>query len=448
MQAKRKLEEQQYQKEYHKDYGQKRKTRDWAEVRRSAELKHAAEADDIGLSAVTVSELSPEPMEQSSPEPDAVAVAEPIYRVGDHVHIMDTTHGMECMREGKIVEVLSDWRGNVSYVTKLRVDYKHSGETLLHELKYATMLPSAGLQRRVHGPLSAEAPPAEPVGLKSAVSRTSVDDDTITKLEQLAAETIHARTVTDASNMVLQAMSGNPPDAEVLFNTKIAKAYSRVAPEARAAPQNQRRTCIGCWDGISCRGAFCSHGGKDCSGCNYCVGQPYVCGQCNQTFELRWAYGSGSGTSSVAADPEHVEVHRFTDELELAIQQVDGGRQNATGNTAVMVAYAGTDMCALCALGVPLDEHGSHKCHTTLGQHQDNAGGANSQASDTANVTINVGAPRQLTMELHCNASCKCTAVESYTFDMVRGTEFRLAPGDEKMETRQTRDGHQKHVDT
>tara|TARA_B110001452_G_scaffold158647_1_gene132045 strand:- start:296 stop:1684 length:1389 start_codon:yes stop_codon:yes gene_type:complete len=403
-------------------------------------LRNIIARNEVKIKAAEREQASPAPAAQPRKVPDGSHCEE--LEVGDYVHVMDRTRDMECMREGEIMEVLRDWRGDVSHVAKIRVKYRHSGETLLHEVKHATILPSAGLQRRIHGPLSAEAPVAEPVGLKSAVTQTSVDDDTLQKLERMAAETIHARLVTSAPNMVMQAMCGNPPDAEVLFNTKIARAYSRVAPEARAAPQNQQRTCTGCWDGISCRGAYCTHGGKDCSGCDYCVGQPYVCGECNEPFELRWAYGSGSGASSVAPDPMQVEVHRFTDELESAIQQVDGGQLKTTGNTAVMVAYAGRAMCALCAGGVQLDEHGSHICHTTLGQHQDNsAGGANSQGSDTANVTLNVGAPRQLTMELHLCERCDDPALESYTFDMERGTEFRLAPEDEKMETRQTTEG-------
>ena len=117
--------------------------------------------------------------------------------------------------------------------------------------------------------------------------------------------------------------------------------------------------------------------------------------------------------------------------------------------SCVLVGYLGATFCAACALG---KRHGSKQCGSVLHHHRDNGAGANSQAQ-TANHTLSLGAPRQLSMELRlpCHgggAAANSTAhrlgmgaAAEVEFNLEHGTEFYLDPNDEMHLPRAAGDG-------
>jgi hypothetical protein len=117
--------------------------------------------------------------------------------------------------------------------------------------------------------------------------------------------------------------------------------------------------------------------------------------------------------------------------------------------SCVLVGYLGATFCAACALG---KRHGSKQCGSVLHHHRDNGAGANSQAQ-TANHTLSLGAPRQLSMELRlpCHgggAAANTTAhrlgmgaAAEVEFNLEHGTEFYLDPNDEMHLPRAAGDG-------
>lgn len=98
--------------------------------------------------------------------------------------------------------------------------------------------------------------------------------------------------------------------------------------------------------------------------------------------------------------------------------------------SCIWLCYLGEDMCANCALGL---EHGAKTHSTTLGYHRDRGDSSNSQCA-AANLTLNVGATRYLSMQLrveHPGYSTLVPALDCEPFPMSSGTVFRLHPGDE-----------------
>ena len=263
-----------------------------------------------------------------------------------------------------------------------------------------------------------------------------------------AAARIWAYMITDAAHMSINAPFANEPKPEALLNTKAVVAqYSITAAEARAASQGGSRACLACHDearGAGSRGEHCDAGGADCAGCVACVGRLFSCPSCGRGFTMRWAYETGSGTASIGRDPSRFAVHEMPPTLCHTLHALERSRSAGSPlyahNNCVLIAYTGADFCAGCALGGGCQQTAggsrSKKCHSILNMHQDRGGGSNSQGV-SANVTVNVGDPRTLSVEL-CDADNKWpldgNVPASFTF--MEGSVFELHPDDETHQPR------------
>ena len=272
-------------------------------------------------------------------------------------------------------------------------------------------------------------------------------------LKHLAAATLHDKLLTRPESVSVIGPNCNHPQPELFFNTKIAVQFSAVGAGARAAPQRQRRICVACWNpechaaAMTGRGACCERC-VDCQGCDYCVGRSFMCPICKVEFELRWAYETGSGRSAINRDRGRFEVRRMPPALTKAVQGLSRWTPAPAPNSVVLVAYLGPSFCAACKLGRPCMATGgsTKKCGSTLDFHADRGKGANSQSS-TANITINVGDPRTLSMAL-CNTDGDIlggTRATLTQFNFEEGTAFLLDPRDEEMAYRRTADDQVVH---
>ena len=134
------------------------------------------------------------------------------------------------------------------------------------------------------------------------------------------------------------------------------------------------------------------------------------------------------------------EVHPFPSELQQLFKYIDSHTE-VPCNSCVMVGYLGKAFCAACALG---QCGSSKKCSTILHYHQDRGGAANSQA-DSDNVTISVGDPRVLSMQLrvrHTDGSeVSPPGAPDFEFALTSGSMFKLAKHDEDTLPRSSADG-------
>ena len=301
-------------------------------------------------------------------------------------------------------------------------------------------LPSARDQCNESGPIPAPAG-MEPVPRMSHLNIQSVVPEAVLgRLQIEVSQMLQDILVVNPQGMALQAPMGNFPQPPVFYNTKLSRQHSRPGVHALLEPQGDHRLCHACWDGLRERGAQCSNGGSSCSGCDYCLGRMFSCPSCGVNFELRVAYESGSGMSSIGRAPDQFEVHTFTSAMEVAAQHLEQEHGLARRlQSCVLVAYLGSDFCASCALKLP---HGSKRCGSTLHWHRDRGGGGNSQES-TPNITLSVGAARTLSMELRLPPRHSPRGGgSSYTlgvgpdmeaqFELLHGSEFVLEPQDEE----------------
>ena len=128
------------------------------------------------------------------------------------------------------------------------------------------------------------------------------------------------------------------------------------------------------------------------------------------------------------------EVHPFSAAMEDVAARLEAtalkpGERITSG---VWICYLGEDMCAKCALGL---EHGVKAHSTKLAFHRDRGDSGNSQCA-AANLTLNVGATRYLSMQLRLEHPGYTTLVPPpdwplSDFPMSAGTVFKLHPEDE-----------------
>jgi len=292
------------------------------------------------------------------------------------------------------------------------------------------------------------------------------------ELQHDAAQTLWDALINCPSELAHIAPMGNFPRPEVLFNTKIAFTFSRLGRKALAAPQGLQRVCTGCCSTMAdstcagfSRGAQCAEGGCKCNGCDSCVGRQFLCPLCGCSFHRLWVYETGSAKGSICRAADRALVMPFTAAQEAAAARLDmaasakavasGGPNPPLLRSCVLVSYLGSEFCAACALDLP---HGSKQCGSVLHAHKDRAGGENSQSA-SPNYTLNVGAPRQLSMEmrvLYDNGSAvrdggPGSAADAFQtgvganaevqFNLTHGSQFNLEPEDEELLARDVGDG-------
>jgi hypothetical protein len=302
---------------------------------------------------------------------------------------------------------------------------------------------------RSQGPLVGEHPRSrDPVPHKSHVCHRSVlPAPLISRMAEFAQCAVMEKLVTLASDMCISGPRGNAPKAELLLNTKIAIQYSKDRLECHDLEPIVRK-CAQCRgsneeeDDVETDGSCCQMG---TTGCEQCVGRPYVCpvSSCGVCYVRRWAYETGSGRGSIGRSLAQFRVLPFTRDMHSMVEEWDK-HASLPYNNVNLVTYCGADMCAHCACGL---KHGSIKCGSVLHMHQDNGQGAssaNSQAECAVNRTLNVGETRILTMSLvkHLGGSHErvipCSEVE---FELTHGSEFLLDTADEVDDVRETQEG-------
>ena len=322
---------------------------------------------------------------------------------------------------------------------------------------------------RSQGPLMGEQPRSrDPVLRKSHVCHKSVlPAPLISRMAEFAQCVVLEKLVTLARDMCISGPRANAPKAEVLLNTKIAIQYSKdrldfhalepiVRKCARCRGSNEEETNVeekvdgGGDGGGSGGGGSGGDSSGDCckmgtTGCEQCVGRPYVCpvSRCGVRYVRRWAYETGSGRGSIGRSLTQFRVLPFTRDMHSMVEEWD---KHATlpYNNVNLVTYCGADMCAQCACGL---KHGSVKCGSVLHMHQDNGQGAssaNSQAECAVNRTLNVGETRILTMSLvkHLGGSHEREiASPEVEFELTHGSEFLLDTADEVDDVRDTHEG-------
>ena len=201
--------------------------------------------------------------------------------------------------------------------------------------------------------------------------------------------------------------------------------------------------CRGSNDEEMMNGLSCCPMGS--TGCEKCVGRPYVCPvrSCGTHYVRRWAYETGSGRTSVGRNPAQFKVLPFTPDMHCMVEEWNK-HSVIPYNNVVLVSYCGADMCAHCACG---QKHGSIQCGSVLHMHQDNGQGvrsSNSQAVCAVNRTLNLGEKRVLTMCLvkHLGGSLEREIVDSQVdFQLTHGSEFLLDTADEVEAHRNTPGG-------
>ena len=269
---------------------------------------------------------------------------------------------------------------------------------------------------RCWGPL----PDPVPVPLASTLHPNALQREDLQALTDHAYDTLYERLVRHPQELPILAMSGNPPDVEVLFHTKIAVQYSYCNKDAAAQPVLDRH-CNACVhqfptaDRLRLRRCTSAQG-SNCLGCVACVGTRYHCPNCETMYDERYHYEAGSALGSVNRDREDVEILVAPPHIAELLRKSAG----QPGTNCVMVTYLGKECCAYCIAG---KDH--EQCGSVLKGHRDNCAGANCQ-DRAPNTTTNVGHTRQLSMALdgHQLASGE-------NFQMTAGSVFILHPNDE-----------------
>ena len=230
----------------------------------------------------------------------------------------------------------------------------------------------------------------------------------VSRLREFAACMVREKLLTRCAHMnVLAPMGLQVPRVEAMLNTKLSFQFSRGRGHehelARAAGSPISRTCAACSGQL----AACMCGRASCDGveCTRAVGRRFRCGECATEYTLRWAYETGSGTSSIGRNPDQFSILPFTEDMEDLVCQWESRNADAPKyNNIVLVIYCGAGMCAHCALGL---EHKNVQHGSILGFHQDQGGGANSQRAGTVNRTLSLGHPRWLTMQMRAHHGVK-----------------------------------------
>ena len=272
--------------------------------------------------------------------------------------------------------------------------------------------------------------------------KSDLPTELVGRLRAFAACMVREKLSTRCDTMnILAPMGMRSPRAEALLNTKLSFQFSQEdSPGMNSSPVS--RTCSAC----SGRLARCVCGQEVCDGNKCAAGQRFQCDKCSTEYTIRWAYETGSGLSSIGRNPGQFQILPFTKDMEDMVKEWEADNDNAPKyNNIVLVIYCGAAMCAHCALHM---EHKTIQHGTTLGFHQDLGGGANSQRAETVIRTLNLGHPRQLTMQMRACHGLKedWTYVtqedEDVHFILTDSSEFVLdASSDEATRWRPTKYG-------
>jgi hypothetical protein len=280
--------------------------------------------------------------------------------------------------------------------------------------------------------------------LRSRLMQTVLPPDLVDRLRQLCRCVVYEKLITQHRSMCISGPMGNAPRAEVLLNTKLAVQYSK---QTKNESELTARPCAACRRGhgeVAGSRPECCEMGE--GGCQLCVRQNFWCPDCGVQYARRWAYETGSGQVSVGRNPAQFRILPFTEDMDEMVARWTASTGHEYNNI-VLVTYCGASMCAHHACGLTGKAHGSIRCGTVLAMHQDNGqggGAANSQATQSVNRTLNVGAPRTLTMALQKHLPHSCGRPVSHpevSFEMCDGTEFILDTRDEVEELRETGEG-------
>jgi hypothetical protein len=266
------------------------------------------------------------------------------------------------------------------------------------------------------------------MGLESlrshVISMGTVDPTLLHELRNFAASIVLSKLHDHVEDVDMIAPMGNPPQPELLYNTKLSVQFARVPKGHTRQPPDEpvMETCS------KCSGVVPSDDTP--------VGGRFRCPTCSVVFTRKNAYEVGSGRSSIGRNPHQLKIFDFCEEMEKLVEGYEdrsGGQERYTHIT--LVIYHGRCFCASCALESIGIHHGTKRCASWLGAHRDNGGSSNSQVERSMTRTLSVGATRILSMEMlsRGNDGMNWLSVPGTTvdFELKDGSEFVLDTRDE-----------------
>ena len=146
------------------------------------------------------------------------------------------------------------------------------------------------------------------MGLESlrshVISMATVDPTLLHELRNFAASIVLSKLHDHVDDVDMIAPMGNPPQAELLYNTKLSVQFARVPKGHTRQPPDEpvTETCS------KCSGVVPSDGTP--------VGGRFRCPTCSVVFTRKNAYEVGSGRSSIGRNPHQLKIFDFCEEME------------------------------------------------------------------------------------------------------------------------------------